>query len=298
MRVVRAAAEFAEALAAREREARGGVRRRHDAGREVRRVRPPRRGAGARRPHGNVVHFCERDCSTQRRHQKVVEEAPAPDARPPRSASGHRGGVALAREVGYTNAGTVEFLLDTADRRDFYFLEMNTRLQVEHPVTEWSSPGSTWSSCSSASPPASRCRSARTTSRSTGTRSRPGSTPRTRSAASCRRPARRASSAGPAEGVRVDHALESDQVVSTAYDPMLGKVIAHGPTARPPAGPGRRPRRHLDPRPHHQRRLPARAGRERRVPRRDHRHGVARPPPTSRRRTPTCRGCWSPGCRR
>jgi propionyl-CoA carboxylase alpha chain len=85
--------------------------------------------------HGNLIHLGERECSIQRRHQKVVEEAPSPflDAAT-RAAMGAQA-VALAKAVNYRSAGTVEFIVDR--NRNFYFLEMNTRLQVEHPVTEW-----------------------------------------------------------------------------------------------------------------------------------------------------------------
>ncbi|MDE2402052.1 MAG: acetyl/propionyl/methylcrotonyl-CoA carboxylase subunit alpha [Burkholderiales bacterium] len=134
MRAVHSAAEFEAALASCQREAAASFGNDHVL--VERYVTRPRhieiQVFGD--VHGHYVHLFERDCSVQRRHQKVLEEAPAPGMTEARRAEMGSAAIAAARSVGYVGAGTVEFISEQDGR--FYFMEMNTRLQVEHPVTE------------------------------------------------------------------------------------------------------------------------------------------------------------------
>jgi 3-methylcrotonyl-CoA carboxylase alpha subunit len=138
MRVVERSEDFAAALASCQREARNSFG--DDAVLIERYLQKPRHieiqvFADS---HGNCVYLFERDCSVQRRHQKVLEEAPAPGMTPEHRREMGEAAVAAAKAVGYVGAGTVEFIAESSIGRGgrFYFMEMNTRLQVEHPVTE------------------------------------------------------------------------------------------------------------------------------------------------------------------
>ena len=225
MRIVRSAEEYDEAVASAKREAASSfgddtmlIEKYVEHGRhiEVQVIADT---------HGTVRHLFERDCSTQRRHQKVLEEAPAPTIDAATRERVTSAAVDLAAHVGYVNAGTVEFLLD-ADTGEVYFLEMNTRLQVEHPVTELV--------CGGIDLVEHQLRVAAGEPLSIGDVELTGHAIEARvyaedSFGGFLPQAGTATFVHWPRGVRVDQALESGQVVSTAYDPMLGKVIAHGP---------------------------------------------------------------------
>ncbi|HET9094472.1 MAG TPA: biotin carboxylase N-terminal domain-containing protein, partial [Solirubrobacteraceae bacterium] len=178
--------------------------------------------------HGQVVHLGERECSLQRRHQKVVEEAPSPVIDAERRARMGQAAVDLARRCGYESAGTIEFITP-ADGRAFFFLEMNTRLQVEHPVTELVygvdlvqeqlriAAGRPLTLDQAALNPRGHAVEARLYAEDP----RHGFLPSIGRIRAYREPE------GP--GVRVDSGVREGTEVGTAYDPMLAKVIAHGP---------------------------------------------------------------------
>ncbi len=180
--------------------------------------------------HGAVLHLGERECSLQRRHQKVVEEAPSPVVDPPLRERLGQSACALARAAGYEGAGTVEFLLDAADPSRFWFLEMNARLQVEHPVTELVTGldlvelqlrvafGEPLPLAQADVVLSGWAVEARVVAEDAAA----GYLPAIGTVVAYREPA--------GVGVRVDSGIERGSVVTTAYDSLLAKVVAHGPT--------------------------------------------------------------------
>jgi propionyl-CoA carboxylase alpha chain len=177
--------------------------------------------------HGNVVHLGERECSIQRRHQKVIEEAPSPFLDEATRAAMGAQAVALAQAVGYHSAGTVEFIVDRD--RNFYFLEMNTRLQVEHPVTELVTGLDLVELMLrvAAGEPLPfgqddvRLRGWAVEARVYAEDPRRGFLPSTGRLVRYREPA--------GEGIRVDSGVSEGGEVSLFYDPMIAKLCASGP---------------------------------------------------------------------
>ena len=229
MRVVRSAAELRAALGAARREARAAFG--DDTLLVERYIERPRHievqvlADG----HGNVIHLGERECSLQRRHQKIIEEAPSPLLDDQMRAAMGTAAVAAARSVGYTGAGTVEFIVSNAAPDDYFFLEMNTRLQVEHPVTEFVTGLDLVElqlRVAAGEPLPLRQEQVRLAGHAVEAR------------VSAEDPARGFLPAGGTvlalrepdlPDVRVDSGLLAGIPVATAYDPMLAKVIAYGP---------------------------------------------------------------------
>jgi 3-methylcrotonyl-CoA carboxylase alpha subunit len=228
MRVVRSAGELAESLAAARREAQRSF--------ADDRLILERYLAGSRHveiqilfdAHGNGVHLGERDCSTQRRNQKIVEEAPAPSVTPELRARMGEAALRVAGGVGYVNAGTVEMLL--TDAGEFFFLEMNTRLQVEHPVTEAVTGrdlvadqlriagGATLAELGLSGPPPIRGHAIEARVYAEDPES--GFLPASGTVERLDWP----------EGVRVDAGVRTGDVVTDRYDPLLAKIVASGDT--------------------------------------------------------------------
>src|SRR5450830_1016947 len=176
--------------------------------------------------HGQLIHLGERDCSIQRRHQKVIEEAPCPVMTAELRQAMGEAALKAGRAVSYVGAGTVEFLLDA--RGQFYFLEMNTRLQVEHPVSEMITGLDLvdWQLQIAAGQPLPLTQSEVSLSghamevRLYAEDPAQGFLPQTGAVLRWE----------PAAGVRIDHGVLEGQRISPFYDPMLGKIIAHGAT--------------------------------------------------------------------
>ncbi len=229
MRLVRDAVRLGEEIAAARREARGAFG--DDTLLVERWIERPRHIeiqvlADA---HGNVIHLGERECSLQRRHQKIVEEAPSALLDGATRASMGAAAVEAARSCGYTGAGTVEFIVSGDRPEEYFFMEMNTRLQVEHPVTELVTGLDLveWQLRVAAGEPldlrqedvalAGHAIEARVYAEDPAR----GFLPSGGRVLALREPS--------GEGIRVDSSLFEGYEVGTGYDPMLAKVIAHGP---------------------------------------------------------------------
>jgi 3-methylcrotonyl-CoA carboxylase alpha subunit len=231
MRIVRSAAEFTEALMSAQREAQGAF---GDDRVIVEKYLERSRHVEVQvfgDTQGNLVHLFERDCSLQRRYQKVIEEAPAPGMSAARRAEIGAAAIAAAKSIDYVGAGTVEFIVDTAAGSadgPFYFMEMNTRLQVEHPVTEIITGYDLveWQLRVASGEPLPVAQAAITQT---------GHAVEARLYAED--PDRDFLPAGgrlvhlkwPAgEGVRIDTGIRDGDSIAVEYDPLIAKVIAHG----------------------------------------------------------------------
>jgi 3-methylcrotonyl-CoA carboxylase alpha subunit/geranyl-CoA carboxylase alpha subunit len=177
--------------------------------------------------HGHCIHLGERDCSVQRRHQKIIEESPSPVVTPALREQLGQAAIVLAQSAGYVGAGTVEFLLDEAQAdKPFYLMEMNTRLQVEHPVTEMLTGLDLveWQLRIARGEPLPLAQAdVRMQGHAIEVRlcaEDEHFTPQTGTVQAFAAP----------EGLRFDHALHVGAVVTPHYDSMLGKLIAHAPT--------------------------------------------------------------------
>ena len=180
--------------------------------------------------HGHVVHVLERDCTLQRRHQKVIEETPAPALAPAVRDRLTAAAVAAARAVGYVNAGTVEFLVEgEGDAATFYFLEVNTRLQVEHPITEAITGFDlVRAQLLVASGEPLPFTQADVRARGHAIECRIYAEDSLRLLPQSGRLLRYREPSGP--GIRVDSGVREGQSVTVHYDPLLAKLIAHGAT--------------------------------------------------------------------
>jgi acetyl-CoA/propionyl-CoA carboxylase biotin carboxyl carrier protein len=228
MRVVNSAGELPAALAAARREARAAFG--DDTLLIERYITRPRHIEiqVLADTHGTVTHLGERECSLQRRHQKIIEEAPSPLLDAMRREAMGGAAVEAARSVGYTGAGTVEFIVPGDSPDEFYFMEMNTRLQVEHPVTElvYGLDLVEWQLRVAAGERLTVARPATPTGHAVEARvyaedPARGFLPTGGTVLALREPS--------AEGVRVDSGLAEGMTVTSAYDPMLAKVAAWGP---------------------------------------------------------------------